>query len=151
MLKMLYPIYHHRNKKILLIDIMVVIVSILIRNYIKNPCFDLVISVITIFLAFSGSFMMALYTNKELNMFWKSKNTLNVFLQSHRNYMGLLTVLLFMMLLLNMLQLNLFKIGLNGVVSLITVWLVISRSWMMFKRYLDTYKNTYSSRIKEIE
>lgn len=148
---MLYPIYHHRNKVILLIDIMVIIFSILIRSYIKKPCFDLVISAITIFLAFSGSFMMALYTNKELNIFWRSKNTLNVFLQSHQNYMGLLTVLLFMMLLLNMLQLNLFQIGLNGVVSLITIWLVLSRSWMMFKRYLDTYKNTYSSRIQNAE
>lgn len=148
---MLYPIYYHRNKKVLLIDIMVIIFSILVRSYIKKPCFDLVISVITIFLAFSGSFMMALYTNKELNMFWKSKNTLNVFLQSHRNYMGFLTILLFIMLLLNMLQLNLFKIGLNGVISLITAWLVLSRSWMMFERYLDTYKNTYSSRIQDTE
>lgn len=148
---MLYPIYHHRNKGILLIDIMVIILSILIRSYIKKPCFDLVISVITIFLAFSGSFLMALYTNKELNMFWKSKSTLNIFLQSHRNYVGFLTVLLFMMLLLNMLQLNLFKIGLNGVISLIAVWLVLSRSWMMFERYLDTYKNTYSNRIQDTE
>lgn len=148
---MLYPIYYHRNKKVLLIDIIVVIVSILIRSHIKKPCFDLVISTITIFLAFSGSFMMALYTNKELNIFWKSKNTLNIFLQSHRNYMGLLTTLLFIMLLLNMLQLNLFQIGLNGVVSLITIWLVLSRSWMMFKRYLDTYKNTYTARVQNIE
>lgn len=146
---MLYPIYYHRNKKILLIDIMVIIVSVLIRSYIKKPCFDVVIFAITIFLAFSGSFMMALYTNKEINTFWQSKNTLNVFLQSHRNYMGLLTVLLFIMLMLNMLQLNLFKIGLNGVISLITVWLVLSRSWMMFQRYLDTYKNTYSNRIQD--
>lgn len=145
---MLYPIFHHKKKRVLLLDVLIITFSVLFHHYIKRPCFNLVISMIAIFLAFSGSFLMALYTNKEINMFWKSKDSLNIFIETHRNYVGFLSSLLFLMFLLNMLQLSPLKFGLNGVISLVAVWLVLSRSWMMFQNYLDTYRNTYSNRVQ---
>ena len=140
-MKKLYPIY--KNKRLLLVDILSVNICVLLHGVLK-PVFGILAFVITMFLIMNTIFMMAMYTNKSLNLFWKSKDTLDIFIQVNKTYMATLFLLLALILLLHTLVIN---CEFSGSISLLTTYIVLTRSWMMIYHYLDTYKNTYSERI----
>lgn len=140
-IRMLYPIY--KNKRLLLADICAINFSVLAHE-ILHPIFGILALVIMMFIIINTIFMVATYTNKELNRFWKSKGTLDVFIKVNKNYMGTLVLLLALILFLNILAIS---CEFNGSICLLAAYIVLTRSWMMTCHYLDTYKNSYSERV----
>lgn len=140
-MKKLYPIY--KNKRLLLADILSINICVLQHDALK-PVFGILAFVITMLLMMNTILMVATYTNKSLNLFWKSKGTLDVFIQVNKTYMATLVILLALILLLYTLDIS---CEFSGSISLLTAYITLTRSWMMICHYLDTYKNTYSERI----
>ncbi len=140
-MKKLYLIY--KNKRLLLADILSINICVLLHGVLK-PVFGILAFVITMLLIMNAILMMATYTNKSINLFWKSKDTLDVFIQANKIYMAILFVVLALILLLHTLVVS---CEFSGSISLLTTHIVLTRSWMMLYYYLDTYKNTYSDRI----
>lgn len=139
-MKSLYPIY--KNAKLLFADIILINVCVLAHAYL-HPIFGILALVIMMFLIINTIFMMALYTNKGLNRFWKSNGTLDIFIKVNKNYIGVLLLLLVLVLFLH----TVVSCAFNGSISLLVVYIILTRSWLMICHYLETYKNTYSDRV----
>lgn len=136
-----YPIY--KNLKLLFADIIFINICVLAHNLI-HPIFGILTLVIMIFLMINTIFIIATYSNKELNRFWKLKGTLDIFIKVNKNYMGILFILLAILLFVHSFIIN---CAYSGSISLLVVYIVLTRSWMMICHYLDTYKNSYSDRV----
>ncbi len=136
-----YPIY--KNLKLLFADMTLINICVLSHNFV-HPIFGILALVIMMFLIINTIFMVATYSNKELNTFWKSKGTLDIFINVNKNYMGLLLILLAIVLFVHTFIIN---SAYGGSISLLVVYIVLTRSWIMICHYLDTYKNSYSDRV----
>lgn len=139
LMRNMYPIY--KNVKLLFADIIFINVCVLAHAYL-HPIFGVLALVIMMFLIINTTFMMTTYRNKELNRFWKSKGTLDIFIKVNTNYMGVLLILLALVLFSH----TVVSCAFNGSISLLVVYIVLTRFWMMICCYFDAYKNTYSDR-----
>lgn len=140
-MKNLYPIY--KNAKLVLADILMINACVLAHEFL-HPIFGVLALVIMMFLIINTIFMMATYSNKELNRFWKSKNTLDIFIKVNKNYMGVSLILLALVLFIHTFIIS---CAYSGSISLLVTYVVFTRSWMMICHYYEAYKNTYSDRV----
>lgn len=136
-----YPIY--KNAKLLFTDIVMINVCVLAHE-VLHPIFGIIALVIMMFLIINTIFMMATYSNKGLNRFWKSKGTLDIFIKVNKIYMGVLLILLALVLFMHTFIIS---CAYSGSISLLAVYIALTRSWMMISHYFDAYKNTYSDRV----
>jgi type IV secretory pathway TrbL component len=140
-MKNLYPIY--KNTKLFFADI-VMINACVLAHEVLHPVFGVLTLVIMMFLIINTTFMMAIYSNKELNRFWKSKGTLDIFIKVNKNYMGALLILLALVLFIHTFIIS---CAYSGSISMLAVYIVLTRSWIMICHYFEAYKNTYSDRV----
>lgn len=140
-MKSMYPIY--KNAKLYFADIVMINACVLAHEFL-HPIFGVFVLVIILFLIINTIFMMAIYSNKELNRFWKSKGTLDIFIKVNKNYMGALLILLALVLFIHTFIIS---CAYSGSISMLAVYIVLTRSWIMICHYFEAYKNTYSDRV----
>lgn len=109
------------------------------------------ITCIAIIFAFSQSFLLATYANKDINLYMKRKGMFDKFIKDNRNFIYSSIISLFFLFPLNACPFNYYFLNFvhfsSSHIALFIVIIELIQTFLFATSYMNVYKNSYSDKV----
>lgn len=109
------------------------------------------ITCISIIFAFSQSFLLATYANKDINLFMKKKRMFDKFIRDNKNFIHSSIISLVILFLLNSYQFNYHFLNTiyfsSSHIALLIIIIELYQTFVFANYYMNVYKNSYSDKV----
>lgn len=138
-----------RSKHIL--SITAILVFTMFFNIKSNTIISDSITCISIIFAFSQSFLLATYANKDINLYMKKKGMFDKFIKDNKKFIHSSIISLIILFLLSLYEFNYHFLGSiyfsSFHIALLIVIIELNQTFIFANCYMNVYKNSYSDKV----